>query len=307
MKLKKKSLLSPKTFNYLYSIGASIVILGSLFKLLHLPGADLMLILGMGTEAFIFFVSAFDEPSKEPNWENVYPGIYKQTLTDEEKAQIAERRAKQDAALENAALTSGQSFGTEMPNGGTIVIGNANAAGAGNASGVAGGTTVVVGGAVAGASRMPLVANGNIGVTPEQADQVTEATRKYVERMTEISASLEKLLSTMQCAEDGGVYAQQIGQLNRNIQSLNTIYEIQLKNLSSQLATIEDVNRGLTNIRSLYESGQNDSYRIRQESDQLARNLQQLNEVYARMLQAMTANYGYRPASAVPPTDATQM
>lgn len=315
MKLKKKSLLSPKTFNYLYSIGASIVILGSLFKLLHLPGADLMLILGMGTEAFIFFVSAFDEPSKEPNWENVYPGIYKQTLTDEEKAQIAERRAKQDAALENAALTSGQNLGTEMPNGGTIVIGSANATSVGmaggvpvgEASGVAGGTTVVLGGAVAGASSMPLVANGNIGVTPEQADQVTEATRKYVERMTEISASLEKLLSTMQGAEDGGVYAQQIGQLNRNIQSLNTIYEIQLKNLSSQLATIEDVNRGLNNIRSLYESGQNDSYRIRQESDQLARNLQQLNEVYARMLQAMTANYGYRPASAVPPTDATQM
>lgn len=271
MKLKKKSLFSPKTFNYLYSIGASIVILGSLFKLLHVTGADLMLIIGMGTEAFIFFVSAFDEPTKEPNWENVYPGIYKQTLTEEEKRQIAERRAKQDAAMENAAhpvIQGGGAtiIGGEVPNGGTIVIGSSS---------------------MSGASAQTDAPN----LTPEQADQVAAATAKYVKQMNEINQSLEKLSSAMQGIGGNENYADQISQLNRNIQGLNTIYEIQLKNVSAQLATIEEVNRGLNNIRSLYENGQNDSYRIRQESDQLARNLQQLNEVYARMLSAMTTNY----------------
>ncbi|MBO6012897.1 MAG: gliding motility protein GldL [Bacteroidales bacterium] len=271
MKLKKKSLFSPKTFNYLYSIGASIVILGSLFKLLHVTGADLMLIIGMGTEAFIFFVSAFDEPTKEPNWENVYPGIYKQTLTEEEKQQIAERRAKQDAAMENAAHSVIQGggatiIGGEVPNGGTIVIGSSS---------------------MSGASAQTDAPN----LTPEQADQVAAATAKYVKQMNEINQSLEKLSSAMQGIGGNENYADQISQLNRNIQGLNTIYEIQLKNVSAQLATIEEVNRGLNNIRSLYENGQNDSYRIRQESDQLARNLQQLNEVYARMLSAMTTNY----------------
>lgn len=58
-----------RTFNYAYNIGASIVILGALFKVLHLPGADPMLILGMGTEACIFFLSAFDEPVVESNVE----------------------------------------------------------------------------------------------------------------------------------------------------------------------------------------------------------------------------------------------
>ena len=48
--------------NYAYSWGASIVILGTLFKLTHLPGANLMLFLGMGTEVFVFFLSAFDRP-----------------------------------------------------------------------------------------------------------------------------------------------------------------------------------------------------------------------------------------------------
>jgi len=289
MKIKKKSLLSPKTFNYLYSIGASIVILGALFKLLHITGADLMLILGMGTEAFIFFMSAFDEPAKEPNWENVYPGIYKQALTDEEKAAVAERRAKQDAAMEHAASVAGNGggatiIGGDVPAGGTIVIGGGTPMNVGTQPS---GSTTYVGG------NAPLVADGNIGVTPEQADMVTAATTKYVNQLNEISAALEKLSAAMGNVDSNSNYAEQIAQLNRNIQGLNTIYEIQLKSVSSQLTTIEEVNRGLNNIRSLYENGANDSFRIRQESDQLARNLQQLNEVYARMLQAMTVNSGF--------------
>lgn len=293
MKIKKKSLLSPKTFNYLYSIGASIVILGALFKLLHVTGADIMLILGMGTEAFIFFMSAFDEPSREPNWENVYPGIYNQTLTGEEKATIAERRAKQEAAFEKVAanaVSQGNGggatiIGGNVPAGGTIVIGGgvvSNAPAAMGESAMPSAATTV--------GNAPLVASGNIGVTPEQADQVTAATERYVTKLNEISVSLEKLSAAMAGVGGNENYAEQIGQLNRNIQGLNTIYEIQLKSVSSQLSTIEEVNRGLNNIRSLYENGANDSYRIRQESDQLARNLQQLNEVYARMLQAMTTN-----------------
>lgn len=293
MKIKKKTLLSPKTFNYLYSIGASIVILGALFKLLHVTGADIMLILGMGTEAVIFFISAFDEPAREPNWENVYPGIYNKTLTLEEKMAIADRRAKQEAALERVAESAGAVgggatiVGGNIPAGGTIVIGSGVTATEGGASFAASGTPVA-GGNVSG--NAPLVASGNIGVTPEQADQVTAATQKYVNQLNDISASLEKLSAAMSGVGNNDNYAEQISQLNRNIQGLNTMYEIQLKSVSSQLSTIEEVNRGLNNIRSLYENGANDSYKIRQESDQLARNLQQLNEVYARMLQAMTTN-----------------
>ena len=293
MKIKKKTLLSPKTFNYLYSIGASIVILGALFKLLHVTGADIMLILGMGTEAVIFFISAFDEPAREPNWENVYPGIYNKTLTVEEKMAIADRRAKQEAALERVAESAGAVgggatiVGGNIPAGGTIVIGSGVTATEGGTSFAASGTPVA-GGNVSG--NAPLVASGNIGVTPEQADQVTAATQKYVNQLNDISASLEKLSAAMSGVGNNDNYAEQISQLNRNIQGLNTMYEIQLKSVSSQLSTIEEVNRGLNNIRSLYENGANDSYKIRQESDQLARNLQQLNEVYARMLQAMTTN-----------------
>lgn len=281
MKIKKKSLLNPKTFNILYSVGASVVILGALFKLLHVDGADTILILGMGTEAIIFFLSAFDEPTKEPNWENVYPGIYDQkTLTAEEKAELAERHKNHGGG---ATIIGGGNVG-----GGTIIIGGGVSAGDGTtvaAPAAMGSVTPVVG-------NVSPAAVGNEPLTAEQADAVAVATAKYVEQLNGITQSLEKLQAAMQGMGDNNSYAQQMEALNRNITGLNTIYEIQLKSVSSQLSTIEEVNRGLANIRSLYENGANDSFRIRQESDQLARNLQQLNEVYARMLQAMTVNAG---------------
>lgn len=274
-----------KRFNYLYSIGASIVILGALFKLTHVPGADLMLILGMGTEAVIFFLSAFDTPARDYKWEKVYPEL---DIPNKEEA-ARERLDRMKDATPEPRRRAGETstggnvtiIGGGVPAGGTIVVGGGTQAAA-----FAGQTPT--------GSTAPLVASGNVGVTPEQADQVTEATEKYVKQLNEISVALSKLQETMAALETTTNYAEQMATLNRNVQGLNTIYEIQLKSVSSQLGTIEQVNQGLNNIRALYENGQNDSFRIRQETDQMTRNLQQLNEVYARMLQAMTAGYGFQ-------------
>ncbi len=286
-----------KRFNYLYSIGASIVILGALFKLTHFPGADLMLILGMGTEAVIFFLSAFDTPARDYKWEKVYPEL---DIPNKEEAARERLDRIKDATPEprrrdNETNTGGGNvtiIGGGVPAGGTIVVGGG--------SPVAGGTTIIGGEPSAAGGAAPLVATGNVGVTPEQADQVTEATEKYVKQLNEISVALSKLQDTMAALETTTNYAEQMATLNRNVQGLNTIYEIQLKSVSSQLGTIEQVNQGLNNIRALYENGQNDSYRIRQETDQMTRNLQQLNEVYARMLQAMTAGYGFQAQQQQP-------
>lgn len=266
-----------RTFNFIYSLGASVVILGALFKLLHVPGADLILVIGMGTEAAIFALSAFDTPAKDYKWERVYPEL---AVEDEALERLERMREGGSHSLESAAKPQGNAGGNITIIGGGVP---------------AGGTVVVGGNAPAEGVAAPLVASGNVGVTPEQADQVTEATRKYVEQLNAISEGLAKLQESMASLSQNNGYAEQMAALNKNVQGLNTIYEIQLKSVSSQLGTIEQVNQGLNNIRSLYESGQNDSFRIRQETDQLARNLQQLNEVYARMLQAMTAGYGFAP------------
>lgn len=62
-------------FNFAYSIGAAIVIWGALFKILHLPGGNLLLSIGMGTEVLMFILNAFDRPAKQPNWEKIFPSL----------------------------------------------------------------------------------------------------------------------------------------------------------------------------------------------------------------------------------------
>lgn len=62
-------------FNFAYSIGAAIVIWGALFKILHLPGGNMLLSIGMGTEVMMFVLTAFDRPPKEYKWEDVFPAL----------------------------------------------------------------------------------------------------------------------------------------------------------------------------------------------------------------------------------------
>ena len=62
-------------FNFAYSIGAAIVIWGALFKILHLPGGNVLLSIGMGTEVLMFILTAFDRPARDYKWELVYPAL----------------------------------------------------------------------------------------------------------------------------------------------------------------------------------------------------------------------------------------
>ncbi len=89
-------------------------------------------------------------------------------------------------------------------------------------------------------------------------------------------------------------YVHQMEQLNRNVSGLNTIYEIQLKSISSQIESIEHINSGLNRIREMYDGSVVDSSVFRNETEKMTRQLAELNQVYSRLLQAMTVNMGYR-------------
>lgn len=69
-------------FNIAYSVGAAIVIWGALFKILHLPGGNLLLCIGMGTEILMFILTAFDRPPKEVDWEEVMPALGRNGSSD---------------------------------------------------------------------------------------------------------------------------------------------------------------------------------------------------------------------------------
>ena len=147
--------------------------------------------------------------------------------------------------------------------------------------------------------------------------EMTDATQDYLSQITSMSDDIKRfsevtnnltqvsdiLLSSYKSITDNsdGIsqsskgYVQQMENLNRNIQGLNTIYEIQLKSVSSQIDAIERINAGLMRIKDLYEGSMVDSSVFRSETEKMAQQLQQLNGVYSRLLNAMTVNMYNNP------------
>ena len=312
--------------NYAYSWGASIVILGTLFKLTHLPGANFFLFLGMGTEVFVFFISAFDRP-----FDKTADGMELDIHTDTSMptGQHAGGGTVVVGGGGGNAPTSGGPGASGGTGGGTVVIGgggggNAPASGVsggtgggtvviggsggGNApaSGVSGGTFVVGGSGAAPASGAPVsgavatgapvvdseaiaavsssvisVSGGGIPVSgggvhvsggssapssfPQMTPELEEATQNYVVELKRLTEMLSRVSEqTDKLAHD----SEEMENLNRTLTGICKVYELQLKSASSQIGTIDDIN---------------------EQTRKMAAQIAELNKIYARMIEAMTA------------------
>lgn len=269
-------------FNFAYSIGAAVVIWGALFKILHLPGGNALLSIGMGTEVLMFVLTAFDRPPKEYHWEEVFPVLSSNNPED-----------RPDFAGGGGAVIVGG--GGEAAAGGTITINGAGAGTAGVVAGVAGnveGMTDV--------NEQYVTQVAAINEQMEQLRQTTEALNHVSSVLLESYRAITDNSENITLSSTG--YVEQMTSLNRNIAGLNTIYEIQLKSISSQLDNIDKVNQGLKAISHMYEQSASESNRYCEETHKMAQYMQQLNSVYEKMITAMTINM-YRPM--VNPDDLT--
>lgn len=280
-------------FNFAYSIGAAVVIWGALFKILHLPGGNALLSIGMGTEVLMFVLTAFDRPPREYHWEEVFEVF--NTKNPEDRPDFK---------------------GGNGVNG-SIVIGGGNAA-------AASGKSAVASGAVAGGVQGTVVVGGE---APD-LQGMTSVTQQYTDQLAAISEQMEQLRQTTEAlnrvstvlldsykaitdnseniSESSTGYVEQMTSLNRNIAGLNTIYEIQLKSISSQLDNIDRVNRGLKDISNMYDKAAAESDHYCEETQKMARYMQQLNSVYEKMITAMTINM-YRPMGGAMPEEPTKI
>ncbi len=297
-------------FNFAYSIGAAIVIWGALFKILHLPGGNTLLSIGMGTEVLMFVLTAFDRPPKEYKWEDVFPAL-----------------KGEDAG--NVIIGSGGGGGGYYGGG----SGNTGA-------GATGGAPQVSGAQARRAAGIPdnielsesdsRSLSESISKMAAAADQLsrmaelTSATQQYLDQMAAIANDMQQLHATTsalnqvsttlldsyraitensaEISESSRGYVEQMKNLDRNIGGLNTIYELQLRSVSSQIDSIDRVNRGIKDIRDMYEKSASQSARYCEETERMARYMQQLNSVYEKMLTAMTVNM-FRPTVTAPDID----
>lgn len=265
--------------NYAYSWGASVVILGTLFKLTHLPGANIMLFAGMGTEVFVFFLSAFDRP-----FDKTQDGKELPTHIDDEE--IDNEEAEVEAAYE--AGRNGESpaeaaahVGAVVGGGGTIIIGGAastgeavqGAAGQNATVNVQGGVFQgggVVGAGVAGGSDAAAVnvaaAAADFAANREVAVQLADAQASYLEQLKNLTETLQKVSEqSVRLTRD----SEEMENLNRTLTGICKVYEMQLKGASQQIGTIDQIN---------------------EQSRHMAQQIEQLNSIYARMIEAMTVN-----------------
>ena len=223
--------------NYAYSWGASIVILGTLFKLTHLPGANFFLFLGMGTEVFVFFISAFDRP-----FDKTTDGMELDTHVKTEEELEAE------AAQAATTVIGG--------NGGTIIIG-----GGGNAGGFdqnlqsdQSSQTAVDTEAIAAVSSSVATVSGITGVSgisglPTVNPELEEATANYVDELKRLTEMLSKVAEQSErLARD----SEEMENLNRTLTGITKVYELQLKSASSQISTIDDINAQTRRMAASY-------------------------------------------------------
>lgn len=253
--------MAGQTFmQYAYSWGAAIVILGSLFKLTHMAGADIMLFVGMGTEVFVFFLAGFERVT-----EKVSETPVEHTANSADQASVptgavtvvqgitpvAAKELDPDALAHGAALSAAA----------------ANLASAGQAAAEA----QLVLSQLKGGAGMCMPDSAQIQATDPAA--IEEAVKNYATELTELTEVLSRVKDQ---AARMSTDSEEMENLNRTLTGIATVYELQLRNISKQVSTIEQIDE-----------------QTRRMADQIA----ELNNVYARMIQALTVNMGGTPGS----------
>lgn len=264
----------------LYGWGAAVVILGALFKINHYTGANEMLIIGLGTEAIIFFFSAFEPPHVEPDWSLVYPelaGMYHSTDGGKKGGKTPTQEL--DNMLEKAKI--GPELIQSLGNGLRSLSDNAKQMSDLSNAAVA---TNDYTKNLSSASKSVIDLSANVAKAAETTNQFTGT---YQQTAQAFAKSVEKLdISGI----DTKGYNDQLQKLTNNLSALNAAYELQLRSSNSH---VEDTSK-LHNTLSQYLTNLSDSAadinRYRQEMDNLTKKVTALNQVYGNMLAAMNVN-----------------
>jgi gliding motility-associated protein GldL len=263
----------------LYGWGAAVVIVGALFKIMHWPGANIMLIAGMGTETIIFFLSAFEPPHKEWDWSLVYPelaGMAEEAMLEPELDEngnpievLPESKdplsAKLDKMLADANISPElmDRLGQGMQN------------------------------LAESANSMNNMAN------------VTAATDKFVNNMDGVAGQAGKLLESMQGAPEaistlsaiyretaeslGGEvsYVEEMKKMSASLSSINAMYEMQINNASAQMNLNKEFEEKMATMLSNFSDSAEGITKYKEQVDALTRKVAELNNVYGNMLAAM--------------------
>ncbi|MBR5576836.1 MAG: gliding motility protein GldL [Bacteroidaceae bacterium] len=256
--------MAGQTFmQYAYSWGAAIVILGTLFKLTHLPGANVMLFLGMGTEVLVFVLSGFERVTEKSEEPNVSAANVQQVVVPQNNTMAVAGDAPVVANAAPVVITGTPVTGLDpeaIAHGAALSAAAANLASAGQAAAEA-------------QLVLSQLKGGSLSADPNQIKAtdptaIEEAVKNYAEELKELTEVLSRVKDqTARMSTD----SEEMENLNRTLTGIATVYELQLRNVSKQVSTIEQID---------------------EQTRKMAAQIEELNRVYARMIQALTVNMG---------------
>ena len=256
--------MAGQTFmQYAYSWGAAIVILGTLFKLTHLPGANVMLFLGMGTEVLVFVLSGFERVTEKSEEPNVSAANVQQVVVPQNNTMAVAGDAPVVANAAPVVITGTPVTGLDpeaIAHGAALSAAAANLASAGQAAAEA-------------QLLLSQLKGGPLSADPNQIKAtdptaIEEAVKNYAEELKELTEVLSRVKDqTARMSTD----SEEMENLNRTLTGIATVYELQLRNVSKQVSTIEQID---------------------EQTRKMAAQIEELNRVYARMIQALTVNMG---------------
>lgn len=247
-----------------YGIGAAVVIVGAMFKILHLPGASEMLGIGLTTEAIIFFLSAFEPKHKEIDWSKVYPEL----ADDFDGAPVAPRRAP--VAVGDGTSAQLDKVLAEAKIGPELL----DSLGKGMRS--LADTT----------SKMANLGDAAVATT-EYASNVKQASKSLVDMNKAYITTSEAVTEMASATKDSKEYHSQIQGVTKNLSALNAVYEMELQDANTHLKAMQKFysNVGAA-MESIAQAGK-DTEQFKGELSKLTTNITQLNKVYGNMLTAM--------------------
>ena len=242
----------------LYGIGAAVVIVGALFKIMHWPGAGLMLIIGLSTEALIFVVSAFEPQHMPLDWTLAYPelaGIGDDGHAIENKGTAVEQL---DTMLEDAKIDSEliESLGTGLRSLST----NAN--------------------------KLSEISDASVA-TNEYADSLKNASSKVSSLADDYAKASASLAVLNEAANSGANTGEEMKKMASTLEQLNASYASQLQGSQQQAETMQAMYSGITALMTNLSESVEDTKRYKENIAELSTNLSALNNIYGNLLTAM--------------------
>jgi gliding motility-associated protein GldL len=252
------------TMGKVYGIGAAVVILGAMFKILHLPGANEMIGIGLSTEAVIFFISAFEPIHEEPDWTLVYPelaGMDPKTGKKENKNLVKTLdQMLEEAKIEQQTITR---LGESMRG----LTDNVN--------------------------KLSTVGDAAMA-TNEYAKKATEAAGAMGKLNQSYSTAIEAIDKIGKSGDVSKAYYETVQSVTGKLASLNTIYEAELKESNNHIKQLNSFYGALSKAVENLSGAEQSTRQMKDEFGKLSGNLASLNNVYGNMLTAMAAGAAAR-------------